>query len=511
VKPLSSRFRSAFLVLFSFFVIPFGNVLAQQGQGDLWALGNTSGAGGDPMSIYLLDQTTAASTLVASTSTAGLRGLAIDPTTGQMYSSYGSPNNTPNTGIVEIDKATGAVTAIGGTKYIVGLAFDSAGQLYGVENAGRGEGNIYTIDKTTGAESFLATVSADSNPYGSDLAFDSSTQTLYLKGWPGGLWSVNTSTGDSTFLGLINLPYSTSKGFDFTESGDMFLHEHPCSTCGDGLSSATSADIFNPMNIASSGVRVWSLAYHGVGLEKVDPVLRVKVTKIFSDGNDAEVEVTLTCNGGLPLQQSFDISGGDPAGVTFSVTNLPQSGVNCEVTESGGLDNYTPQFNGGTGCSWSGLTSGMQTCEILNQATPATYTVESVWIVTPDDAGAVDQNSIFTINCDRDITHVDSTPITPVNEYITSLANGEDVTMTVDSTSGSATCSATQELLQSGVEPEASEACESTQLGAGTSTTCTFTNTLFFEGIPTLNHYGLALLMLLTMGIGIVSFRNQPA
>jgi hypothetical protein len=37
---------------------------------------------------------------------------------------------------------------------------------------------------------------------------------------------------------------------------------------------------------------------------------------------------------------------------------------------------------------------------------------------------------------------------------------------------------------------------------------CTITNTVFFEGIPTLNQYGLALLALLMLGVGFVGFRR---
>ena len=37
---------------------------------------------------------------------------------------------------------------------------------------------------------------------------------------------------------------------------------------------------------------------------------------------------------------------------------------------------------------------------------------------------------------------------------------------------------------------------------------CAFTNTVFFEGIPTLNQYGMAILALLMLGVGFVGFRR---
>jgi hypothetical protein len=42
----------------------------------------------------------------------------------------------------------------------------------------------------------------------------------------------------------------------------------------------------------------------------------------------------------------------------------------------------------------------------------------------------------------------------------------------------------------------------------GDGGSCTVTNSVFFEGIPTLNQYGLALLALLMLGVGMVGFRR---
>jgi hypothetical protein len=42
----------------------------------------------------------------------------------------------------------------------------------------------------------------------------------------------------------------------------------------------------------------------------------------------------------------------------------------------------------------------------------------------------------------------------------------------------------------------------------GEGASCTFTNTVFFEGIPTLNQYGLAIMALLMLGVGFVGFRR---
>jgi hypothetical protein len=37
---------------------------------------------------------------------------------------------------------------------------------------------------------------------------------------------------------------------------------------------------------------------------------------------------------------------------------------------------------------------------------------------------------------------------------------------------------------------------------------CTITNSVFFEGIPTLSQYGMAIMALLMLGVGFVGFRR---
>jgi hypothetical protein len=46
------------------------------------------------------------------------------------------------------------------------------------------------------------------------------------------------------------------------------------------------------------------------------------------------------------------------------------------------------------------------------------------------------------------------------------------------------------------------------KVGVGMGASCTITNTLFFEGIPTLNQYGMAIMALLMLGVGFVGFRR---
>ena len=229
------------------------------------------------------------------------------------------------------------------------------------------------------------------------------------------------------------------------------------------------------------------------------------VTKTFSDGSTDEIDVTLTCNSGLPLKQTFTIAGGDPDGVTFVVTDIPESGATCEVTESGAPAGYTTVLNGGAGCTWEEVVVGRFNCAITNEANPATYTVYKDWTVYREGGDVVVGEADVTIECDSAIVGGDEDDGTWTLSG--TLSDGETLVATVDTTTGPATCSATEEITQSGVE-QVSVGCDEVSLAAGGSHTCTFTNTVFFEGIPTLSQYGLAILVLLTLGVGFIGFRR---
>lgn len=60
----------------------------------------------------------------------------------------------------------------------------------------------------------------------------------------------------------------------------------------------------------------------------------------------------------------------------------------------------------------------------------------------------------------------------------------------------------------SGVESVSGTGCSGASLPAGGSASCTITNTVFFEGIPTLSRWALGILAVLMLGTGLVAFRR---
>ncbi|MBT8048950.1 MAG: IPTL-CTERM sorting domain-containing protein, partial [Gammaproteobacteria bacterium] len=73
---------------------------------------------------------------------------------------------------------------------------------------------------------------------------------------------------------------------------------------------------------------------------------------------------------------------------------------------------------------------------------------------------------------------------------------------------GDAFCTAYETNVDSS-EVETTDDCEPRMLvEAAGSNGCEINNTVFFEGIPTLSQYGLALMALLMLGVGMVGFRR---
>jgi uncharacterized repeat protein (TIGR01451 family) len=242
-------------------------------------------------------------------------------------------------------------------------------------------------------------------------------------------------------------------------------------------------------------------------LTNVETVARFHVVKVFSDGNNADVDVTLTCDTGLPLEQSLTITGGDPTGVTFVVKDYIDGTMSCLVTEMTNTPGYDVDTSG---CVWNNVHSidsidpGFG-CVVGNEAQDARFTAHKIWNIINDGGDEVNTHVPVTIVCDHIITGSNG-----VSDEVFSatkvLGDGDNLWVTVDTTTGPAWCKAFESITQSGVE--STDDCYKRILTAGDSDSCTFVNTVFFEGIPTLSQYGLAILALLMLGVGMVGFRR---
>ncbi len=264
------------------------------------------------------------------------------------------------------------------------------------------------------------------------------------------------------------------------------------------------------------------------------------VNKVFTDGNPGDVEVTLSCNTGLPLEQSKVISEGD--GVKFVVTDYDDGELDCEVTETP-LAGYDAEYNSSgvisdVSCSYEDLNFGSSRfCQITNSPAPVDVVITKEWLLNGPNAGDVDMDYTLTLYCDAEIVGGTNLfeisagesadfigpigcgvgpkdapsgigPILLADWCKTIDGNGADVfTEQVIPEYPSSNCWVSEVVYDDAVEFDTSD-CDGLQVSAGVGDSCTVVNTVFFEGIPTLSEYGRIMLILLTLGVGFVGLRR---
>ena len=97
--------------------------------------------------------------------------------------------------------------------------------------------------------------------------------------------------------------------------------------------------------------------------------VEIEVNKTFVDGPNAPVEVTLTCNTGLPLQQIVTFT--PPDFINFVVTDFDNGTMDCAVTEDVPAG-YSPNYNDGSSdspveCRFEDISWGDSlSCDITN-------------------------------------------------------------------------------------------------------------------------------------------------
>jgi hypothetical protein len=267
---------------------------------------------------------------------------------------------------------------------------------------------------------------------------------------------------------------------------------------------------------------------------------RFLVEKAFTDGNPGEVEVTLTCNTGLPLTQSAMISFDDP--VAFVVTEMiivdvaDQGATTCTITETG-TTGETVGYGGLYEANGVNLddacvfVAGVNLlpdgnfCDIINTPLPVTVTVTKEWVLENEVGHEVDDHIYIDVRSSGvilgDYAHLcyndeADQANDEMDDWCAYLYFDGSETMTVDiipSFDGT-NVYLYEEIYDSSVE--SSNTCGNDANGMAGMVTikpnqgaaCKFTNTVFFEGIPTLSQYGLAIMVLLMLGVGFVGFRR---
>jgi hypothetical protein len=247
---------------------------------------------------------------------------------------------------------------------------------------------------------------------------------------------------------------------------------------------------------------------------------QITVLKDFTDDNPGEVTVELDCNTGLILDQSKDITE-DGIGVTFVVTDYDAGELDCSVTEvpvAGYSADYEVSGDSegeafddpdeDAGCHWADMEGGVEnTCTITNSPDPVDVVVNKEWIIE-GTANATDMGFGLDLYCEASgmsgpNAHNDGGD--SWHGYATSEGN-DSFTWSVTPFYPSSTCYVEEYNLESYVEVD--NGCTNITISAGNGAECTVTNSVFYEGIPTLSQYGMMLMALLMLGVGFVSVRR---
>lgn len=257
--------------------------------------------------------------------------------------------------------------------------------------------------------------------------------------------------------------------------------------------------------------RAYGLLFEAVDDGIANDTARFAVSVAYSDGNTAAVNVMLSCNNGLPLEQDFSISDGSP--VEFILTDFTPGEADCTVSASGGVDGYAVSFDNGSeisgsGCVFTDIAPGEYACTLTNTLEQVTYTINKQWLFSEEEDGIKQQVSL-EVTCENFRLGPDG--ILDSGSEAGEIGV-EQSTISFDIypnwTTPETRCQAVETQIVSGVESDQGCADWLILTPGGAEQSCTITNTVFFEGIPTLNRTGLALLVLLMMGVGFVVLRR---
>jgi len=257
------------------------------------------------------------------------------------------------------------------------------------------------------------------------------------------------------------------------------------------------------------------------------------VNKTFSDGNsDASVTVHIQCFTGVPLNQSQtrDPDGSGEFEVEFVVENYDDGELDCDVWEEE-VPGYSAEYTADSlvttefsadaeGCHFEDIaTAGdppagevefdSNLCEIVNTPDPVEVVVTKQWVIDGEGGDELDTSYRLRLYCEDEI--VDGYEQYSGNWRKTlfdgSDSDGGDYSADViPNWDGGTDCWVEETVYDSSVEVH--NGCENIFVEIGEGDSCTVVNTVFYEGIPTLSQYGLAIMALLMLGVGFVGFRR---
>lgn len=170
----------------------------------------TTGSGNTASSLYRIDATTGAATLVGAIGFNEVVSIDFNPVDGLLY---GISNGSHT--LITINTTTGAGTAVATLLPAFqspDMSFSPTGTLYSWSEPG--PDNLNTINITTGATSEVGPNGMGPFTYQTGLDVNSAG-TIYMKNGDGSIYTVNPTTGAVTFvIGLSTFQFDNVLAFD---------------------------------------------------------------------------------------------------------------------------------------------------------------------------------------------------------------------------------------------------------------------------------------------------------
>lgn len=386
---------------------------------------------------------------------------------------------------MDLDGQTQEIGSLGVNVEIVALA------AFGDELFGLGKGttspSLYRIDRNSGAASVIGTTldaggGVTINEYGEGgLAFDDNDQLWAItdtrqiaSAKSGQTMRINRTTGqaelvrDTSEQGFESLAITVPRGCDFprTESAAFI------------------------------------------------------VQKQFADGNNStSATLEFSCNTGFLNKESATVQPNEgvfgPLETIFLARDFGDVQLNCDISESAPL-NYSATYQcisdtkctvSENGCAFENAKIGqLNMCLVRNYPDPAKVTVSTEWFFGAGQEGVGDWVDVDLV-CSN-VYNGDGLWQGKSMRWRWSFnSTSADQVATFQPMANTSECWTEINPVSSAVE-SSSTCSKSTSVAPGGTLSCLVTNTLFFEGIPTLSQYGLLLFSALMLLSGAIATRR---
>jgi len=425
-----------------------------------------------------------------------------------------------------------------------GMTFDCDANLYITSVA---ENSLYLLDLNSGDTKWLGSLGEKPNSkekinisalaaYGSPTrlyGLGNGTKVGGIKDSPS-LYEIDINNGSASEIGPLgpNVLVYTQGGLGFDSSGQLWAITDRTSLLDDSgpsqimrinTSTGAASEIRETSEVGFESLAVavpGGCAPLGTG-EHAAFVVQIR----FEDNNDVTpVELKIKCNTGLPLEQSLTVLPNEGAfgqfEVRFIVESFTDGALDCEVWEEtppGYSSEYDCQSDSGCStsagsgpCSFKGISIGQEDlCLIQNRVDPVEIAVTKEWLYSREEL-VVDDKATIELFCSS-VFGGDGATLDNGLMYWSWLFDGSQASqmaMVYPDYAGATNCWTEESFKSSAVESE-STCSPPVSIGLGDpARNCIVTNTVFFEGIPTLSQYGLILISALMLLTGLIAVRR---